>query len=105
MDDVFTAGRFARPAQRAFTKDGAGAIILLFPDYALARSQIWNRHITMQVSSIGVQQTLGVSVGRFTVTGRPSSGLPTKRAIDIDTPDDWAMAERRFREWNQQRGE
>ena len=25
--------------------------------------------------------------------------LPAERAIDIDTPADWALAERRFEEW------
>ena len=29
--------------------------------------------------------------------------LPRERAVDIDTAEDWAMAERQFSEWKQRR--
>jgi pseudaminic acid cytidylyltransferase len=29
--------------------------------------------------------------------------LPAERAMDIDTPEDWAIAERQFSEWKQRR--
>ncbi len=104
-DYIFAAGRFARPVQRAFTKNDVGAMSLMFPDYALTRSQ------DLEPTYYDAGQFYWGSKSAWE-EGRPIFGksttfieLPPERAIDIDTPDDWAMAERQFREWKQGRGE
>ena len=104
-DYVFAAGRFERPVQRAIGRGDDGAIRLLFPEHALTRTQdlppaffdagqfYWG-----PAAAWGEQRP---------ILGNRTSfiELPPSRAIDIDTEDDWAIAERRFREWKQQAGE
>jgi pseudaminic acid cytidylyltransferase len=103
-DYVFAAGRFIRPPQRAFIKDAAGAMSLLCPEFALARSQ------DLEVAYYDAGQFYWGSAAAWSER-RPIFGerttfieLPPERAIDIDTPEDWAMAERQFSEWKRARG-
>jgi len=102
-DYVFAAGRFARAPQRAFVRDAAGAMRLLEPQFALTRSQ------DLEPAFYDAGQFYWGSTDAWSAR-RPIYGdrttfieLPPERAIDIDTPDDWAMAERQFSEWKQRR--
>jgi pseudaminic acid cytidylyltransferase len=104
-DYVFTAGRFQRPAQRAFLKEDDGAMSLMLPQFALTRSQ------DLQPTYYDAGQFYWGSTSAW-AERRPIYGeratfieLPPERAVDIDTPEDWAIAERQFSDWKQRRGE
>jgi N-acylneuraminate cytidylyltransferase len=93
-DYVFAAGRFARAPQRAFVKEQDGAMALLLPQFALTRSQ----DLEPAYYDAG-QFYWGLAVAwaeRRPIYGERTTfiELPPWRALDIDTPDDWAMAER-----------
>jgi pseudaminic acid cytidylyltransferase len=100
-DYVFAAGRFARAPQRAFVRDAAGTMRLLQPQFALTRSQ------DLEPAFHDAGQFYWGSTDAWSER-RPIYGerttfivLPPERAIDIDTPEDWAMAERQFSERKQ----
>ncbi len=101
-DYVLTAGQFARPPQRAFVK-ADGAMKLLQPEFALTRSQDLERaYYDAGQFYWGSAEAWS---GRRPIYGERTTfiELPSERAIDIDTPDDWAMAERQFSQWKQRR--
>jgi N-acylneuraminate cytidylyltransferase len=101
-DYVLAAGRFDRPVQRAFVQDGEGAVSLLFPDERGSRSQ------DLAAAYYDAGQFYWGSteawIDRRPILGNRSSfiELPANRALDIDTPEDWRLAERRFDEWKAQ---
>jgi pseudaminic acid cytidylyltransferase len=84
------------PIQRALTKDASGMIKMLNPSLALTRSQdleetfhdagqwYWGRDITWQAGERLLFNSIGIQVPRW-------------RAQDIDTHEDWRMAEKLFR--------
>lgn len=93
-DYVFAAGRFARPPQRAFVKAPNGAMALLLSQFADSRSQ------DLEPAFYDAGQFYWGSASAWAAQ-RPIYGkrtafieLPPSRALDIDTPEDWAMAER-----------
>ena len=102
-DYVFAAGRFQRAPQRALVRGEGGAAAMLQPEYAGTRSQ------DLKPAYFDAGQFYWGSADAW-AQRRPIFGprtsfieLPPERAVDIDTPDDWAMAERRFSEWMQRR--
>lgn len=95
-DYVFAAGRFAQPVQRAFVKADDGAMVLLFPEHRLTRSQ----DLPAVYHDAGQFYWGRADAWR---EGRPIFGprtsfieLPAGRVQDIDTPEDWTMAEHLF---------
>lgn len=95
-DYVFAAGRLPQPVHRSFVRSDDGAMELLFPEHRLTRSQ----------DLPPVYHDAGQFYwGRADawLEGRPIFGprtafieLPPGRVQDIDTPEDWTMAERMF---------
>ena len=95
-DYVIGAGRFTYPAHRGFLRAGDGRIELLFPEHRLTRSQdlpavfhdagqfYWGHSQAWREE----REMLG--------TNSSFVELPPWRVQDIDTPDDWKMAEYLF---------
>ena len=95
-DYVMAAGRFSYPVHRGFLRSGDGAMEMLFPEHRLTRSQ----DLPPVYHDAG-QFYWGTA--QAWLDERPIFGprtsfveLPPWRVQDIDTPDDWAMAERLF---------
>lgn len=92
---VFPVLAFASPVQRALLRDAQGAVQPMFPEHVNTRSQdlapayhdagqfYWGR---AQAWRSGCSPHEG---GRSIV-------VPASRAVDIDTPADWALAEAIF---------
>jgi pseudaminic acid cytidylyltransferase len=96
VDYVFAAARFSYPVQRGFTQTQDGSIVPLYPQHRATRSQDLPAvfHDAGQFYWGRVQAWLEM---------RPIFGaasrcveLPPWRTQDIDTEDDWQMAERLF---------
>jgi N-acylneuraminate cytidylyltransferase len=95
-DYVFAAGRFAQPVQRAFVRGEDDAMVLLFPEHRLTRTQdLPPAYHDAGQFYWGRAEAWGA--------GRPIYGprttfieLPPERCQDIDTPQDWDAAERLF---------
>jgi N-acylneuraminate cytidylyltransferase len=98
-DYVLAAGRFDRAVQRAFARGADGSMELLFENHRLSRSQdlapiyydagqfYWGlTKAWLELRPIFGQRTSFVE-------------LPSWRAHDIDTPEDWTAAERQFHDW------
>lgn len=102
-DYVFAAGRYQRPALRAFVKHDSGAMEFIQPQFALTRSQ--DLAPTYYDSGQFYWGSADAWAGRRPIYGERTTfvELPPERAIDIDTPEDWAMAERQFSEWKRHR--
>lgn len=97
-DYVFVAARFTAPVQRAFIRAADGSMRLLFPEHRCTRTQ----DLAETFHDVG-QFYWGSSTAWR--EGRPIFGhrtsfveLPAERTQDIDTPEDWARAERLFRD-------
>lgn len=95
-DYVMAAGRFSYPVQRGFRRSPEGAMEMMFPEHRLTRSQ----DLPPVYHDAG-QFYWGTA--QAWLDERPIFGprtsfveLPPWRVQDIDTPDDWAMAERLF---------
>ena len=95
-DYVLAAGEHRHSVWRAFTQGSDGGLALLFPEYRPARSQdlppvfhdagqfYWGRaEAWLEMRPI---------IGSRTAFVR----IPADRVQDIDTPEDWMMAERLF---------
>lgn len=92
---VFPVLAFASPVQRAMRRDAQGAVQPMFPEHVNTRSQdlppayhdagqfYWGRADAWRS-------------GRSPHEGGRSIVVPASRAVDIDTPDDWALAEAIF---------
>jgi pseudaminic acid cytidylyltransferase len=95
-DYVFAAARFQQPVYRSFSRSEDGSMEMVFPEHRLTRSQ----------DLPAVYFDAGQFYWGATDTwrrGAPIFGsrtsfveLPADRVQDIDTPDDWAEAERLF---------
>lgn len=96
-DFVFSAGRFAYPIQRAFRVNGAGRVERLRPEHRYTRSQ------DLEEAYHDAGQFYWGKANAFLNLGDPMSEagvayvLPGTRVYDIDTHDDWAVAELLFR--------
>jgi pseudaminic acid cytidylyltransferase len=96
IDFVLTAARFAHPVQRGFVADGSGGMQMIFPEHRLTRSQ----DLPPVYHDAG-QFYWGLPAAWL--EERPLFGpdssfleLPPIRAQDIDSPEDWILAERLF---------
>lgn len=92
-DFVFAALPFVHPIQRALVEDGAGGVRMLNPEHANTRSQ----DLPEVFHDAG--QFYWGRAGAF-LAGHPMFGptsapylMARDRAVDIDTPADWAFAE------------
>lgn len=95
-DYVMSAARFSCPVFRGFLRTDEGAMEMLFPEHRLTRSQ----DLPAVYHDAGQFYWGGADAW---VDERPIFGprttfveLPPWRVQDIDTPEDWAMAERLF---------
>lgn len=101
VDFVFAATHFGFPVQRALLRSDTGLVAPMFPHWIRSRSQ-------------DLPEALH-DAGQF-YWGRPESFahhdvpfearalaylLPRERVQDIDTPEDWARAERLYRIWKE----
>ena len=96
IDYVFAAARFSYPVQRGFTQAAEGEVVPLHPEHRATRSQdlapvfhdagqfYWGR-----AQAWLEKRPIFGAASRCVV-------LPPWRAQDIDTEEDWQMAERLF---------
>jgi len=95
-DTVFAALRYPHPIQRAFVV-GRGRIHLLFPEHVQTRTQdlVPAFHDAAQFYAFRTRPVLA----RGSLLGPESSALvlSSDEAHDIDTPEDWAEAELKYR--------
>jgi CMP-N-acetylneuraminic acid synthetase len=93
--DTFLTGivEFPHPIQRALVLDGSGAISMLHPEFAHTRTQdLLPRWHDAGAFIWGTVQSWIQSESVFSrAHGFP---LPHSRIVDIDTEDDWIVAER-----------
>jgi pseudaminic acid cytidylyltransferase len=94
-DYVFALQTFERPVQRALRRDAQGRVQPMFPQHLTARTQdlepayhdagqfYWGRSAAWRA-------------GTSPLAGGRGLLLPPERAVDIDTPADWARAEALF---------
>lgn len=100
-DFVFSAGRFSYPIQRGFRVDEAGRVERLWPEHRYTRSQ------DLEEAYHDAGQFYWGKMSAFLNLGDPMSEagvpyvLPGTRVHDIDTKEDWAVAELLFRALNQ----
>lgn len=94
-DFVFALQAFERPVQRALRCDAAGRVQPMFPQHLATRTQ----DLEPAYHDAG-QFYWGRSAAWRTGTSPLAGGrgllLPPGRAVDIDTPADWARAEALF---------
>ena len=92
-DYVLPVAAFAAPVQRALLRDADGQTRAMHPEYTESRSQ----DLTPAYHDAG-QFYWGRAeawlAGRHPHHNARSLVLPSWRVVDIDTPDDWARAER-----------
>lgn len=94
---VVAVTAYEYPIQRALRRSISGMIELMYPEYALSRSQ----DLEPAVHDAG-QMYWGFAeafASEDVVFGRNTYGimLPPERVQDIDTPEDWAYAEMKYR--------
>ncbi len=93
---AFTVVRYSYPIQRCLVTDEAGHIGMLFPEYATTRTQ------DLQPTYHDAGQFYFADVASFrkhnTLWGPDTVPviLPEDEVQDIDTPEDWALAEQKF---------
>lgn len=91
---VFSALHFPHPPQRALCLDAKGGVAMLHPEYVATRSQdlVETFHDAAQFYW-GRRDAFISGAPMFSKLARPFI-LPRDRALDIDTMEDWAFAER-----------
>jgi N-acylneuraminate cytidylyltransferase len=97
LDYVFSATDYAFPVQRAFRISGTGAVEMLQPEHLGTRSQDLEPvyHDAGQFYWGRAAAWLG---GQPVFSSRSAAILVPRRHVhDIDTPEDWAVAELAFR--------
>ncbi|MEP3562685.1 MAG: pseudaminic acid cytidylyltransferase [Marinobacter sp.] len=96
-DFVFSAGRFPYPIKRGFRVNDAGRVERLWPEHRYTRSQ------DLEETYHDAGQFYWGKTNAFLNLGDPMSEagvayvLPGTRVHDIDTQEDWAVAELLFR--------
>lgn len=92
-DYVFSAAEFPFPIQRALRRDNDGFITPFHPDLIGQRSQdLEPAYQDAGQFYWGTQQAWLNGVGPFGGTGQ-ALVLPRFKVVDIDTPEDWQLAE------------
>ncbi|MCG6202438.1 pseudaminic acid cytidylyltransferase [Psychromonas antarctica] len=96
LEYVFSATSFAFPIQRAITLDEQGAVSMFYPEYANTRSQDLQEafHDAGQFYW-GKAKAFREGKAIFSEHSKVVL-LPRIRALDIDTPEDWELAEALF---------
>jgi pseudaminic acid cytidylyltransferase len=96
FDFVLAAARFSYSVQRGFVADGSGGMQMLFPEHRLTRSQDLPPVYHDAGQFYWAQPAAWLE--ERPVFGPASSflELPLTRAQDIDSPEDWILAERLF---------
>lgn len=100
-DFVFSAGRFAYPILRGFRINEAGRVERLWPEHRYTRSQ------DLEEAYHDAGQFYWGKASAFLNLGDPMSDagvahvLPGTRVHDIDTEEDWAVAELLFKALSQ----
>lgn len=88
---------FDFPPLRAFRVDEGGALSYAFPEYANTRSQ----DLPEMVHDCGRFYAASVAAfreaGSFITVRTEALRIPASRVQDIDTPEDWEVAEQKFR--------
>lgn len=94
---VFSAGRFRYPIQRGIRINAIGRVERLWPEHRYTRSQ------DLEEAYHDAGQFYWGSASAFLDNGDPMSSdgiayvLPGMRVLDIDTEEDWAIAELLFK--------
>lgn len=92
-DYVFSAAEFPFPIQRALRRDDAGFITPFHSDLIGQRSQdLEPAYQDAGQFYWGTQRAWLTGVGPFSGTGQ-ALVLPRYKVVDIDTPEDWQLAE------------
>ncbi|CAG8999578.1 MAG: CMP-N,N'-diacetyllegionaminic acid synthase [Candidatus Celerinatantimonas neptuna] len=92
-DYVFSAAEFPFPIQRALKRDQQGFMRPFYPEYIGQRSQ--DLEPAFQDAGQfywGTREAWLSGVGTFSGSGQALI-LPRYRVVDIDTPEDWQLAE------------
>jgi pseudaminic acid cytidylyltransferase len=94
VDFVFAAAHFAYPVQRALVANEKGTVDMLWPEYRSTRSQDLHEafHDAGQFYW-GRRDAFLENKPMFSDHARPYM-MPRSRVQDIDTPEDWAFAEK-----------
>lgn len=95
-DYVFAAAQHRHAVFRAFVRSGDGAMEMLFPEHRLTRSQDLPPAFYDAAQFYWGQTEAWV--GHRPIFGAATTfvELPPERVQDIDTPEDWAVAEEKF---------
>lgn len=94
-DFVFPVLAFASPVQRALQRDAQGAVRPLYPEHVHTRSQDLEPAYH-DAGQFYWGQAAAWRAGRSPHQSGRSIVVPASRAVDIDTPEDWALAEALF---------
>lgn len=93
---VFAAATYPHPVHRALIEDQTG-IGMLFPDHGKTRTQdLPEAFHDAGMFYWGRRDAFVSRAPMFNPASRPHV-MPRKRALDIDTPEDWEFAEALFR--------
>ncbi|MGR3467043.1 MAG: pseudaminic acid cytidylyltransferase [Shimia sp.] len=95
-DFVFAAAEYPHPVHRAMRLEGGGGVEMLFPDHRTTRTQDLP-HCVHDAGMFywGHRDPFMAGAPMFSPRAR-AHVLPRERAVDIDTPEDWAFAEALF---------
>lgn len=93
VDFVFAALHYPHPPQRAMRLDQGGGVAMLSPEHAGTRSQdLAECFHDAGMFYWGRRDAFMSGAPMFSARSRPFI-MPRDRALDIDTPEDWAFAE------------
>ena len=96
-DFAFSVCRYGPPVQRALRVDSDGRIEMLRPEYAGARSQDLEPAFHDAGQFYWGTATAWMSGASLFSKASAAVVLPRDRVLDIDTPEDWSLAEALFR--------
>ncbi len=96
-DFAFSVCRYGPPVQRALRVDSDGRIEMFQPEYAGARSQDLEPAFHDAGQFYWGTATAWMSGAALFSKASAAVVLPRERVLDIDTPEDWSLAEALFR--------
>ncbi len=93
---AFAAAEYAHPVQRAMTRAKDGGVEMLFPEHRSTRTQdLPEAFHDVGMFYWGKRDAFVSEQPMFSPQSLPFL-MPRERAVDIDTPDDWSLAEALF---------
>nr|WP_226892519.1 pseudaminic acid cytidylyltransferase [Phycobacter azelaicus] len=96
VDFIFAAAEYPHPVHRAMTQDSQGGVQMLFPEHRGTRTQdLPECFHDLGMFYWGHRDAFISGAAMFSPRSRPFM-IPRTRAVDIDTPQDWALAEALF---------